>query len=337
MKALTVLCFFLLLATTSCEIVSRNKFNTGTFPDIPVNLGDINSEYDDYNSTSPIIGDYFPLCFSSTRNSKGVDYDIVYKFLDVHMSRESGNLTVADGIGGPWNSIALEYANINIALSQINTSYNEFGPNLIPDARNNYRNKPLFVFLYSNDESGNQDIKYVHNLDAYNLYTDPKLVTWLNSSKDDAYPTLTPDSSAIYFCSDRADNFDIYKVALNKNISLRQNFEDTISKHVLIDNVLSSPANDKCPYIQGNLMIFTSDREGGYGGYDLYYSVFRNGEWSAPVNFGEKINTKYDEFRPIVKPFFEFANDFMIFSSNRPGGKGGFDLYYVGVGKALSD
>ena len=30
-------------------------------------------------------------------------------------------------------------------------------------------------------------------------------------------------------------------------------------------------------------------------------------------------------------PQYEFNNDFMIFSSNRPGGLGGFDLYYVGI------
>lgn len=333
MKTLTVLCFFLILALAACEIVGGNKFNTGTFPDTPVNLGDINSEYDDYNSTSPIIGDYFPLCFSSNRNSQGFDYDIVYKMLDVHMDRESGAMAVADAIGGPWNSVALEFANINIALSKINTSHNEFGPNLIPDIRNNYRNRPLFVFLYSNNESGNQDIKYVHNLDAYNSYTNPKPVTWLNSSKDDAYPTLAPDSSEIYFCSDRADDFDIYQVPLNMSQSIRGNIEDTMARAAIKVSALSSPANDKCPFILENLMVFASDRSGGYGGYDLYYSVFSNGSWSAPVNFGEKVNTKYDEFRPIVKPFYDFTNDFMIFSSNRPGGKGGFDLYYVGIDK----
>ena len=55
--------------------------------------------------------------------------------------------------------------------------------------------------------------------------------------------------------------------------------------------------------------------------------------WSDPINFGEKINTEYDEFRPIVRPQWDFSNDLMLFSSNRPGGKGGFDLYYVGIDK----
>jgi hypothetical protein len=81
------------------------------------------------------------------------------------------------------------------------------------------------------------------------------------------------------------------------------------------------------------MMVFVSDRPGGFGGFDLYYSTFDGSAWSDPVNFGEKINTEYDEYRPIILETDRrfFMNDFMIFSSNRPGGMGGFDLYYAGL------
>jgi hypothetical protein len=48
---------------------------------------------------------------------------------------------------------------------------------------------------------------------------------------------------------------------------------------------------------------------------------------------GEDINTEYDEYRPVVVSTKEegFLNDLMVYSSDRPGGKGGFDLYYVGI------
>ena len=81
-------------------------------------------------------------------------------------------------------------------------------------------------------------------------------------------------------------------------------------------------------------MVFTADREGGFGGVDLWYSVYNGQTWSAPVNMGNLINTEYDEYRPILVQSGEsYVNDLMVFSSNRPGGKGGFDLYYVGVPK----
>ena len=113
--------------------------------------------------------------------------------------------------------------------------------------------------------------------------------------------------------------------------ALLQALSDSSPKTVLKDTVLSSQNDDKCPFILGNMLVFTSDRPGGYGGFDLYYSLYSNGLWSSPVNFGSKINSTYDEYRPIVKIVNGFKNNFMIFSSNRPGGLGGYDLYYVGI------
>jgi hypothetical protein len=308
------------------------KHNTGTFPVSPVNMGEINSTFDDYNSISPVIGETFPLCFSSKRNSEGADFDIVYKLLDVLMDRSSGKLTVAENTNGNMTVFA-EYANLLNAVSHINTSHDELGPYLLPAEKYS----TSFIFLYSNNEGGGQDIRFVHNLENHSLYTYPMPVSYLNSSGNDAYPALNQDNSAVYFCSDRAGDFDIYKVMLDTDLSLLQKIGDTVVKTVFRETGLSSTGNDKCPFILDKLMVFTSDRVGGYGGYDLYYSVFSNDGWSEPVNFGDKINTKYDEYRPIVNHMYEFTNDFMIFSSNRPGGKGGFDLYYVGIDRSIGE
>ncbi|WP_075350432.1 PD40 domain-containing protein [Algoriphagus marinus] len=77
--------------------------------------------------------------------------------------------------------------------------------------------------------------------------------------------------------------------------------------------------------------FFASDRPGGLGGFDLYYSFKTASGWSDPVNFGPSINSAQDEYRPVVSDHPDFSNRLMIFSSNRPGGLGGFDLYYVGI------
>jgi hypothetical protein len=92
-----------------------------------------------------------------------------------------------------------------------------------------------------------------------------------------------------------------------------------------------STGNDKCPYVYKKMMVFASDMAGGMGGFDLYYSVFKNGKWSSPINFGPKVNTSYNEYRPIIGSNSSFTNNFMIFSSDRPGGKGGYDLYFIGL------
>ena len=101
---------------------------------------------------------------------------------------------------------------------------------------------------------------------------------------------------------------------------------------ILFDSVLSDSADDKCPFIFNDRLVFASNRKGGYGGYDLYYSQLENGEWSEPINFGPDINTEYDEYRPIlIEEGVAPQQTMMVFSSNRPGGLGGFDLYFVGI------
>jgi hypothetical protein len=163
-------------------------------------------------------------------------------------------------------------------------------------------------------------------------WSQPKNIEFLNSTAKDAYPVFNPDKSLIYFCSDRGGDFDIYHTTLPPGNDLISVLSGSSSGATVRDSVLSSSHNDECPFIYDTIMVFTSDRPGGHGGFDLYTSRYRNGKWQPPVNMGDKINTMFDEFRPIIRPDIEgFKNNLMIFSSNRPGGKGGFDLYYVGI------
>ncbi|MDO9580238.1 MAG: hypothetical protein Q7J06_06670, partial [Bacteroidales bacterium] len=97
-----------------------------------------------------------------------------------------------------------------------------------------------------------------------------------------------------------------------------------------VDSVNSS-YDDKCPIVFRNIMVFASDREGGLGGFDLYYTIFKNGNWSSPVNLGPEINSADNEYRPVIGFHPDFENLFMMFSSDRAGGKGGFDLYFTGI------
>jgi hypothetical protein len=331
--------FFILsiIILVSCK---KDTYTFRIFPYEPVNMDEFNSEYDDYNSYLEIIGDSGPFCFSSNRNSKGSNFDLICKILAVYMSksRSGVDLTVTD------HDYVFENANIapgflNWAVSNVNTSYNELGPYLIPQGKtitSYYHASPeydKYILLYASDESGNLDIQYtVTTTDQF--YSTPKKISFCNSSNDDAYPSVFPDSSSVYFCSDRDGDFNIYKVALSGTVGFINSLNDPSEREVTKVTELSSGYNDKCPFIAGNLLVFTSDRPGGYGGFDLYYSLYNGSTWSSPVNFGEKINSGYDEYRPIVKNFgTDFENDFMIFSSNRPGGKGGYDLFYAGINK----
>ncbi|MFY7788636.1 MAG: TolB family protein [Thermoflexibacteraceae bacterium] len=73
----------------------------------------------------------------------------------------------------------------------------------------------------------------------------------------------------------------------------------------------------------GKTLYFVSDRAGGYGGTDIYVTHRdENGNWSKPINLGDKINTADNELYPFVH-----SDKNLYFASNRKGGFGGYDIY----------
>jgi hypothetical protein len=74
----------------------------------------------------------------------------------------------------------------------------------------------------------------------------------------------------------------------------------------------------------GDTLFFSSNREGGFGGFDIYYSLkLPTGDWGIPMNLGEKINTAYDEDFPVLSS----TDNKFYFTSNRPESMGGFDIF----------
>ena len=74
----------------------------------------------------------------------------------------------------------------------------------------------------------------------------------------------------------------------------------------------------------GSTLYFSSNREGGLGGFDIYVvNRLPNGEWGFPKNVGAPINTKGDE----KFPFWAESEGIMYFSSNGHAGLGGLDLF----------
>lgn len=75
--------------------------------------------------------------------------------------------------------------------------------------------------------------------------------------------------------------------------------------------------------IDGRTLYFVSNRKGGHGGMDIWKTTFDGGQWTAPENLGPEINTEFDE----MSPFIHFDDNTLYFSSNRPEGMGGMDLF----------
>lgn len=323
---LPLLFILVVVCCTSCT-KPRPNFQVAIIPPEPVNFAWVNSAYDDYNSDLPIthLESNFQLVFSSNRNSYGDDFDLVGFQCQAMFSEVYGSFEIwAD----PFSFTILD---------SVNSPQNEWGPYFTVDALEH-----MYSYYYevnydqpvdtaprgfiTSDRNGTMD------LFCYDSGS-PVEVATMNTEHDEGYLCLDDEASGNietgYFTSDRYGSFDIFLATGEPGKLINE------SDTVFVERVeeLSGPANDHCPYVRNNLMVFASDREGGFGGYDLWYSIRNGNGWSATENFGERINTSYDEFRPVITPTdtATYLNDLMIFSSDRPGGMGGFDLYYVGV------
>ena len=71
------------------------------------------------------------------------------------------------------------------------------------------------------------------------------------------------------------------------------------------------------------ILYFVSDREGGMGGMDIWYTLVKNGVAGECVNLGPQVNSPADE----ITPYYDQVNGVLYFSSDRTGGKGGYDIY----------
>ncbi len=303
------------------------------FPDGPINLAGLNTEYDDYNSNIERTGRGFDLYFSSNKNSKNKDFDIVCARFKIYVNPETQEVEF---------EIIKDHAFWDgTILPKVNSMYNELGPFSFDWKYNKTDLWGNWCFMYANDSTGNYDIKFT-NINIYEwahggtkmqkVYG-PVNSKVLNSAFDDFYPTINKNLSQLYFSSNRNGDFDIFKVDIPGSDII--SWLETGNEDVQICNNLSSEYDDKCTYINGNLLVFASNRKNGYGGFDLWYSKYENNAWSEPVNFGPNINTRFDEYRPAIEYYEDSKNDLMIFSSNRPQGNGGFDLYYTGINKMI--
>lgn len=317
-----VMLVMLLFFMTACPSILKEK-HQGTLPETPVNLEAFNSAFDDYNSAYWAIDDMHYLMFSSNRSSQGDEFDFVYFPMHFHFDMETGKLRVDDQ--SPYED---QPPNPYYLMASTHSPANELGPNLFQDNTANQ------LLLYASDEGNNFDIMLAQQNDANNGIESYK-VARLNSETDDTYPAFNNDYTEIYFCSNReGDDFDIYATAIDTTgIELSEMLKSEATSPIIPMSVLSSDQDDKCPYIYKETLVFTSNRPGGYGGYDLYYSEYDSKSgWQPPVNMGPDINTAQDEYRPILfQSDIDENRDMLIFSSNRPGGLGGFDLYFVGL------
>lgn len=146
----------------------------------------------------------------------------------------------------------------------------------------------------------------------------PELMEFCLPERNEATVAVSTDERFIYVYKDDEGNGDIFY----------SEFEDSRFKKLqpLETEGLNTDAWE--PHLtvspDGRVKYFSSDREGGFGGRDIYRIVkLPDGKWSQPQNLGPTINTKYDE----DSPFISVDNKTLYFSHNGDRSMGGFDVF----------
>jgi len=149
-----------------------------------------------------------------------------------------------------------------------------------------------------------------------NEWTKPILLNNLANESFTGQATISPDNQFMIFISNNGSeqgdtDFWISYKESNGNWAEATSIE-----------VLNTSGNELTPFLATNdTLYFASNGWGGLGGYDIFYSAFFNGTWQKPYPLTD-LNTEFDESDFTILP-----DDYAVFSSNRPGGLAGFDLY----------
>ncbi|MCU0455156.1 MAG: OmpA family protein [Bacteroidales bacterium] len=159
------------------------------------------------------------------------------------------------------------------------------------------------------------------------LFNPESIGPGINTDDDEYWPSITADGQTLMFTRQ-------LNSASGKQAGVRSHEDFYVSTFtdegwgnaVNAGEPLNTPTNEGAQTLSSNgkFMYFTScERPGGAGSCDIYFSAFSNGKWSMPYNLGSPVNTYWWESTPSVNA----DGNMLIFSSNRPGGSGGKDLW----------
>lgn len=177
--------------------------------------------------------------------------------------------------------------------------------------------------LLHKDNDGQLDI-YESELKGANWGYPEILPRQISSPRDnEMYGSYNHDGYNIFFARDNSTRTNGSNIMYS---GMRNKMEKNYGAATMVSQV-NSRFNDGPVYlhIDGETMYMASQGHESLGGYDIFVSKKEQGVWSRPVNLGYPINTPYDDF------FFAStaSGKYAYISSNRAGGKGGFDVYKV--------
>lgn len=204
----------------------------------------------------------------------------------------------------------------------INSPYEDYGPSLS-------RNDEILFFgtkrnrrTIRGQEYINEDIYYSTN-EGDGIWSQAEPLEGINTQFNEGAPCLSRDGNTLFFvrCEtpDGMGRCDLYVASKTPDGSWGniQNLGPNVNSADWDSHPSLSHTEDT--------LFFTSDRPGGFGSNDIYFThKDKRGEWAPAQNLGPIVNTKGNDLSPFIHPVF---NILYFSSTNQPLNFGNFDIY----------
>jgi len=223
------------------------------------------------------------------------------------------------GMNALINPVPFEPVNLG---TSVNSEYDEYWPSLSADEY-----MLVFTVLLPTISNNPQQARYKQE-DFY--YSTRENGQWtqardagapLNSGNNEGAQTITGDGKTMIFTAcNRDDGFGLCDLYISEDLG------DRWSVPVNMGSVINTANSEKQPSVSadGRTLYFISNRSGGLGSYDIWYSLKSDdGLWQTPVNIGDSVNTPGIDQSPFIHP----DNKTLYFSSDGWPGMGGYDLF----------
>lgn len=235
--------------------------------------------------------------------------------------RNFHNIYMITRTAGTWSDPA--------PIEELNSSYNDETPFISADGNS---------IIFSSDRPGGNmppvtsDGRVRITYDLYisrkfdDKWSEPQLLNSdINTIWNERSPSISRDGKTFFFTRwpymnmgrSRIFMADITKDGIRNVRELPENINSGNYEIAFIPSYKSK--NER--------YYFSSAREGGFGGWDIYYTVRNGDSFSDPVNAGAAVNSREDDL------YFIEGGEFSIICSNRKGGNGGFDIFLSGTQK----
>jgi len=149
----------------------------------------------------------------------------------------------------------------------------------------------------------------------------------INTSDDEYWPSITADGQTLMFTRQpNISNNPDFKGVVQEDFYISYFANNVWQKAFNAGAPLNTIQNEGAQTLSsdGSYMYFTAcNRPDGLGNCDLYFSAFTKGKWSEPSNLGAPVNTNHWESTPSISA----DGKTLFFSSSRPGGFGGKDIW----------